>query len=404
MLGDHRAATARARRRCSARSPGCPRRRGATIRYGERDLATLDAARARAATLGAAAGFARRVPGERARDRARRPPSAPVALRAGKAPRTSHGRATRSRAFGMPDLEHRDVRTLSGGERRRVALAALLVQDAPLALLDEPSSHLDVAQQASALEVFVQLARAREPRGGDGAARPAPGDALLRPRDRDRRRHGDCRPRVGDASTRRRCRRCSGARWSSCRARDCGRSCRRLILAAERERHLAPVRSPRTARRRLRRSAAPAGAGGRRRRPAAGRSRTAGIAASGASRRATRARCAPSLPAMIVSGRAAITASIETCGAGIASDANTFSPPHARIASRDQVIAADREQRRVPDLVEHAHAATRRPRRRTLDLARNSAAARAAASLRARRARRASRCSSRCRRSTPGRS
>jgi len=40
-----------------------------------------------------------------------------------------------------------------------VALAALLVQDAPLALLDEPSSHLDIAQQAAALEVFVGLAR-----------------------------------------------------------------------------------------------------------------------------------------------------------------------------------------------------------------------------------------------------
>jgi iron complex transport system ATP-binding protein len=35
------------------------------------------------------------------------------------------------------------------------------VQDAPLALLDEPSSHLDVAQQAAALEVFVGSAHER---------------------------------------------------------------------------------------------------------------------------------------------------------------------------------------------------------------------------------------------------
>ena len=60
--------------------------------------------------------------------------------------------------FGLQGVAERDVRTLSGGERRRVALAALLVQDAPLALLDEPSSHLDIAQQAAALALFVQLA------------------------------------------------------------------------------------------------------------------------------------------------------------------------------------------------------------------------------------------------------
>jgi iron complex transport system ATP-binding protein len=61
--------------------------------------------------------------------------------------------------FGIASLAGRDVRELSGGERRRVALAALLAQDAPLALLDEPSSHLDVAQQALAIEVLVRLAR-----------------------------------------------------------------------------------------------------------------------------------------------------------------------------------------------------------------------------------------------------
>jgi iron complex transport system ATP-binding protein len=63
--------------------------------------------------------------------------------------------------FGLSAFAQRDVRTLSGGERRRVALAGLLVQDAPLALLDEPSSHLDIAQQAAALEVLVTSARER---------------------------------------------------------------------------------------------------------------------------------------------------------------------------------------------------------------------------------------------------
>ena len=62
-------------------------------------------------------------------------------------------------AFGVLHCAARDVATLSGGERRRVALAAMLVQQAPLLLLDEPSAHLDLGQQIAAFDVLARHAR-----------------------------------------------------------------------------------------------------------------------------------------------------------------------------------------------------------------------------------------------------
>ena len=65
------------------------------------------------------------------------------------------------RAVDLGGFEQRDVLTLSGGERQRAALAALFVQDAPLLLLDEPVSHLDLHHQVLVLEHLVELARVR---------------------------------------------------------------------------------------------------------------------------------------------------------------------------------------------------------------------------------------------------
>jgi iron complex transport system ATP-binding protein len=58
----------------------------------------------------------------------------------------------------LGDMETRAVASLSGGERRRLAIAALLAQDPRLLLLDEPSNHLDLHHQVRVPQLLVRRA------------------------------------------------------------------------------------------------------------------------------------------------------------------------------------------------------------------------------------------------------
>lgn len=57
-------------------------------------------------------------------------------------------------AVGLQDMSERDVLTLSGGERRRLAVAQVLTQEPRIYLLDEPTNHLDPQHQLDALQLF----------------------------------------------------------------------------------------------------------------------------------------------------------------------------------------------------------------------------------------------------------
>lgn len=58
----------------------------------------------------------------------------------------------------LDKLTHRPVAQLSGGEKRRLAIAALLAQTPSIYLLDEPTNHLDMRHQMSVLNHFRDLA------------------------------------------------------------------------------------------------------------------------------------------------------------------------------------------------------------------------------------------------------
>ncbi|HEY3644830.1 MAG TPA: ABC transporter ATP-binding protein [Gammaproteobacteria bacterium] len=65
------------------------------------------------------------------------------------------------KSVGLEGLEQRVQTALSGGERRRLDIATVLVQDPQVFLLDEPAHQLDLQHQMALLGLLKQLARSQ---------------------------------------------------------------------------------------------------------------------------------------------------------------------------------------------------------------------------------------------------
>lgn len=84
--------------------------------------------------------------------------------REGSGPPGPRGRAVVEDAIGVVGLESlagRELSRLSGGERQRAWIAMALAQEPEILLLDEPTTHLDLAAQLSLLSLLAALRRDR---------------------------------------------------------------------------------------------------------------------------------------------------------------------------------------------------------------------------------------------------
>ncbi len=75
----------------------------------------------------------------------------------GESPRDRRAVRRALERTGTSDLAERAFGSLSGGEQQRVIVARTLAQEPDLLLLDEPTSHLDIAHQMRLLELLRDL-------------------------------------------------------------------------------------------------------------------------------------------------------------------------------------------------------------------------------------------------------
>lgn len=64
--------------------------------------------------------------------------------------------------FDLSHLMHRDYTRLSGGETQLVMIMRALIQETPVIVMDEPTSHLDFRHELMVLETLTRLIRDRQ--------------------------------------------------------------------------------------------------------------------------------------------------------------------------------------------------------------------------------------------------